>query len=252
MSEGGLRIEGNNKRLHKNKPLVSVITIVYNGAEEIESTIRSIIKHASELIEYIIIDGGSTDGTLDIIKKYDDKINYWISEPDNGIYDAMNKGVKLANGEFIYNLNVGDQLKEIPVNELNDAISKEAVVVSFSVSTCNSIHKPKKGFMLKTHNSLHHQGTFYKNFDTLEYDTNYKVFADFDLNQRLLKAKKKMIVYNKIIASHNIGGISHIEKYFYEVYHIIRKNYGLFFVILAYLYFKIEGRRVWIRKILNI
>lgn len=74
----------------------------------LEKTILSVLNQTYSNIEYIIIDGGSTDGTIDIIKRYDDKITYWQSEPDNGIYDAMNKGIQKANGEWINFMNAGD------------------------------------------------------------------------------------------------------------------------------------------------
>ncbi|HAI20244.1 MAG TPA: glycosyltransferase, partial [Xanthomarina gelatinilytica] len=81
-------------------PLVSIITVVYNGAKTLEQTILSVLNQTYKNIEYIIIDGESTDGTLDIIEMYRDKISTCISEPDEGLYDAMNKGVSIANGEL--------------------------------------------------------------------------------------------------------------------------------------------------------
>ncbi|MCR4717330.1 MAG: glycosyltransferase [Lachnospiraceae bacterium] len=87
---------------------VSVITVSYKAANIIEKTIQSVISQDYPYIEYIIVDGGSTDGTVDIIKKYNDRINIWVSEPDKGIYDAMNKGVKMATGDWIMFLNAGD------------------------------------------------------------------------------------------------------------------------------------------------
>jgi len=89
-------------------PSVSVVTVVYNDAENIEKTIRSVINQQYPRLEYIVIDGGSTDGTLDIIKKYENRIDYWISEKDNGIYHAMNKGIDLASGQWINFMNAND------------------------------------------------------------------------------------------------------------------------------------------------
>jgi len=85
--EGGQRTKGHFKKSYEKKPLISVITVVFNGEKYLEETITSVINQTYENVEYIIIDGGSTDGTLDIIKRYEDKIDYWVSEKDNGIYD---------------------------------------------------------------------------------------------------------------------------------------------------------------------
>lgn len=92
----------------QSRPLITVITVCRNTVNEIEETIKSVINQTYNHIEYIIIDGGSTDGTIDVIKKYADKISYWVSEPDDGIYDAMNKGIEKATGEWINFLNSGD------------------------------------------------------------------------------------------------------------------------------------------------
>jgi len=89
-------------------PLVSIITVVYNGEKYLEQTIQSVINQTYENIEYIIIDGGSTDGTIDIIKKYSEYISYWVSEPDKGLYDAMNKGIGIAKGKLIGMINSDD------------------------------------------------------------------------------------------------------------------------------------------------
>ena len=108
--EGGLKIKDLFKKKSENKkPLVSIVTPVYNGEKYLEETIQSIINQTYDNIEYIIIDGGSTDKTLDIIKKYEDKIAYWVSEPDKGMYDGINKGFKLANGKIFAWLNADDK-----------------------------------------------------------------------------------------------------------------------------------------------
>lgn len=87
---------------------ISVITVTYNAAATIEETILSVLNQTYHNVEYIIIDGGSTDGTVDIIKKYADRLAYWVSEPDKGIYDAMNKGIAIATGDYINFMNAGD------------------------------------------------------------------------------------------------------------------------------------------------
>ena len=91
-----------------SKPLVSIITVVFNGVETIEQTIKSVIHQSYNEIEYIIVDGESTDGTLNIIKKYEEYIDHWVSESDEGLYHAMNKGISLSNGELIGIINSDD------------------------------------------------------------------------------------------------------------------------------------------------
>ena len=100
--------KGRIRQISLDKPLISIITPVLNDARFMEQTIKSVINQDYKNIEYIIIDGGSTDGTLDIIKKYADKIDLWVSEPDKGIYDAQNKGVFKAKGKYFAVLNSGD------------------------------------------------------------------------------------------------------------------------------------------------
>ena len=92
MKEGGLRLTGNIKGNLKHKPLISVITVVYNGEKTITKTIQSVLNQDYPNFEYLIIDGCSKDNTINIIRQFENKIDYWLSENDNGIYDAMNKG----------------------------------------------------------------------------------------------------------------------------------------------------------------
>jgi glycosyltransferase involved in cell wall biosynthesis len=108
MQSGGLRTKGINNQSLSVAPLVTIITVVRNGGETLERTIQSVLNQTYKNIEYIIIDGASTDDTLEIIKKYEDRIAYWISEPDGGVYHAMNKGIDMASGEWINFMNSGD------------------------------------------------------------------------------------------------------------------------------------------------
>lgn len=106
--EGGLRTKGYFKASRDGRPLVSVITAVFNGERHLEQTILSVLNQTYDNVEYIIIDGGSTDGTLEIIKEYEDKIDIWVSESDKGISDAFNKGIALSSGEIIGIINSDD------------------------------------------------------------------------------------------------------------------------------------------------
>jgi glycosyltransferase involved in cell wall biosynthesis len=119
--EGGLLVSGNFHIKHKpGKPLVSIVTIVINGEKTLERTIQSVLNQTYKNIEYIIIDGDSTDGTLGIVRRYDDKIAYWMSEPDRGIGDAFNKGIAASTGEIIGLLNADDWLS---VDQIDRGVS---------------------------------------------------------------------------------------------------------------------------------
>jgi glycosyltransferase involved in cell wall biosynthesis len=103
-----LRYNRINNSSESVKPLISVVTVVFNREKHLEQSILSVLGQTYDNVEYIIVDGGSTDGTLDIIRKYEDRIDFWVSEPDRGISDAMNKGIRLANGDLIAHLHADD------------------------------------------------------------------------------------------------------------------------------------------------
>ena len=107
-SEGGSRTKGSKKYSTQISPLITLVTVVFNGAATLEHTIRSVIEQTYDNVEHIIIDGGSIDATLDILRKYEGSIDYWVSENDSGIYDAMNKGITLARGEIVAFINADD------------------------------------------------------------------------------------------------------------------------------------------------
>jgi hypothetical protein len=120
---GGTRDKGQVRASDADRPLVSIVTVVYNGAATLERTIRSVLDQSYGNIEYIVVDGGSTDGTLDILRKYEDRLDLWVSERDKGIYDAMNKGVALCRGEWIALINADDWYETDTVANILAAVS---------------------------------------------------------------------------------------------------------------------------------
>lgn len=130
--EGGSRTRGSfHKKSETGKPLISIITVVLNGEKYLEQTIQSVLNQTYENIEYIIIDGASTDGTLDIVRKYEDQIAYWMSEPDGGIYYAINKGIGLSSGEIIGIINSDDWYFPSAVSQSVQGIQKTGSYFSY-------------------------------------------------------------------------------------------------------------------------
>jgi len=174
-------------------PCVTVITVLRNGKNTIENTILSVINQTYSNIEYIIIDGASTDGTLDIIKKYEEKFDYWISEPDKGIYYAMNKGVDLATGEWVIFINSGDSFYS---RFVLDEFIKHCSTVNAPVfyGDANFILKNKQKIIKpgllskKNHMTFCHQASFVKTnlLKELHFDTTYEICADRDFFWRAL------------------------------------------------------------------
>jgi glycosyltransferase involved in cell wall biosynthesis len=209
------------------EPKISIITVSCNSAKTIKDTIESIISQDYENIEYIIIDGGSTDGTVDIIKKYADKISYFVSEPDKGIYDAMNKGIKAANGDIVGILNSDDFY---PNNYILSIVSK-----AFSKNSCDAVYgdlvyvdkiniskinrywqageyttsKIKNGWMLP-HPTFFVKKRFYNKYGL--YNTEFKSAADYEMILKLLYKHNINVIYiPMILVKMREGGISNIN-----------------------------------------
>lgn len=125
---GGTRVHGKSRSGAADLPLVSIVTVVYNGAATLERTINSVLSQSYPNIEYIVVDGGSTDATVDLLKQYDDRIDHWVSERDRGIYDAMNKGVALCTGAWVALINADDWYEPDTVQRVMDAVRDEPLV----------------------------------------------------------------------------------------------------------------------------
>lgn len=225
------------------EPLISIITVVYNASATIENTISSVVNHKYNNIEYIIIDGGSTDGTIDIIKKYNDKVSFWVSEPDNGIYDAMNKGVSYANGKWILNINAGDVLLNLPIKLLISPNYKDFGAICGSVLLDNKdILKAKYNWVLKIRNTLPHQALFYnKELLYSAYNLDYKVYADYAYNLGMLKRNQKVYIIDMIISNHSTDGISQNKYTAAELFKVIKNEIGSFYFFVSFMHFKING-----------
>ena len=131
-----------------NNYMVSIITVVYNGEDFLEASIQSVINQTYENIEYIIIDGGSTDNTTKLIKRYKDKVDYWVSEKDSGVYDAMNKGIDASNGDFLFFLGADDLLADNILGKIfNDLKNKYFYERCFCICSCivNLYCRPSDG-----------------------------------------------------------------------------------------------------------
>ena len=173
------------------KNIISVITVCYNAKSNLEKTILSVLNQTYSNIEYIIIDGGSTDGTIDIIKRYDDKITYWQSEPDNGIYDAMNKGIQKANGEWINFMNAGDLFASTMIlQQMLDAIKPGVRILRGNIIRIYPKFRVKSvgvtaqnpSLMDMFDNTFHHQACFIQTSLFREfglYSIDYRLCSDW-------------------------------------------------------------------------
>lgn len=221
-------------------PKLSIITVVYNAVTDIEVTIRSVLSKKTSAIEYIVIDGKSVDGTVDIIKKYHNKINFWLSESDCGIYEAMNKGIERSSGKWLLFLNAGDIFsKDLDISRLsfNWPSGKEFVMFPYKIIGKNSITVPKMHHFFGMPTS--HQAMFTSKsiFKQQKFNQNLKVAADFELYLKRLALNKGCIYFEKIILTEvKLHGYSfhNIELLRQEYQKIIWQNLGLIKAILFF------------------
>ncbi len=223
------------------KPVVSIITACLNAENTIEQTIQSVIKQTYPKIEYIIIDGNSTDGTLDIIKKYEDHIAKWISEPDSGVYDGMNKGIIHSTGDILCFLNSGDLLYDKDtINNVVDRFSNKNVYgVYGNVEVLNDYRKDKliRGCKVTPNKLLYrhicHQALFVRRFLFDEigmFSTAFKLASDHEFIIKSIKKYPDKFVYvDEIFAKYRDGGMSckMMNKMKLEELKILSTNYNI-------------------------
>lgn len=249
--EEGFHTQGYFKKDLTKKPLITVITVVFNAEKVLEKTILSVINQTYDNVEYIIIDGGSTDGTLDIIKKYKDHIDYLLSENDRGIYDAMNKGIILSHGQWVNFLNAGDYyfdnnvLYNLPIHSLAKIIFGNIRYESDKVfeSTFN--------WKMYLKNSLHHQAAFYSS-DLFKkvglFDINFKILADYDFNLKVLALNiqsEKVLFYISICSDYGISDTPNLINYHEEAKIRLKNTYILGLLLGTYSYLRYIGKKIF-------
>ncbi|MBQ9666161.1 MAG: glycosyltransferase [Bacteroidaceae bacterium] len=243
-------------------PQITVITICYNAVDEIEKTILSVINQTYKKREYIVVDGGSKDGTIDLIKKYGNWIDCWVSEPDRGIYDAMNKGLKLAKGEWVNFMNAGDSFADEHVFENlqkffipeNDVVYGDVVVEKLGIKYLQKAqpkelqkeNSPRMGFV--------HQACFVKTSFAKMYpfDLKYKLAADFNMVMTIYRNGGKFVYAAIPVANYDLSGVSTSNRrlHRYECLMIKRPESKWKNTVEAYLHFFNSQIRTFAKKVL--
>ena len=216
-----------------DKPLITIITVVYNGEATIEDTIKSVISLNYENLEFIIVDGDSHDGTIGIINKYAQYISCLICEKDNGIYDAMNKGwTRAKDDSFIVYLGSGDKILSLPLDMGN--YGKNEIVYGKVLLGDKVTFNPRLDYKIKMSNTIHHQGMLvHKSLcSDKPFNITYKVYGDFDFNQRLLKNGARFVFSESLVGYALPGGVTS-EFYYRENFSIVLKNFGLLWALAS-------------------
>jgi len=215
---------------------LSIITVNKNNADGLEKTIQSVICQTFDNFEYIIIDGASDDNSVEILKKYADRIQFWISGPDTGIYNAMNKGIRKAQGEYCLFLNSGDRLiNDTTLTEVFDEVAhteEAGIYYTDSIATKHPLFQPPKSIdinYLIVHN-LNHQNTLIKRSLFLEhgfYNEVFRIASDYEFWLREFWTYKTKFVYIKTkIAIYDSFGISTFSNFDSELEDSIRSVFG--------------------------
>lgn len=223
---------------------ISIITINLNNRTGLEKTAQSILSQTCKDYEWIVIDGGSTDGSIDVVKRYEGEIAYWVSENDSGIYNAMNKGVDASTGDYLMFMNSGDCLHDpkvlsdfIHLKDKGDIVYGKTERVD-TEGNCVGQTNPTEHLSLQylLFKQLNHQSMFFsrKCFEDNRYDESFKLLGDMELMVRLAMQKVKYSYWNRFIAKYDVTGISAQADCKKEIERAIEKNVPTF-ILLDYL-----------------
>lgn len=222
------------------QPKLSVITIVYNNVKDIERTMLSVLQQSYPNIEYIVVDGASTDGTYQLISTYSSRLSKIISEKDKGIYDAMNKGLAAATGDYVLFMNSGDEMYDNETVARVFAAAPDADIYYGETemydenwkSLGQRRHHAPRQFTWKSFKygmNISHQAIYVKKSITEPYDLQYKYSSDIDWIIKAAKKANKTVNVNHYVAKYLVGGVSkkkHMDS-LKERFSIFTKYYGL-------------------------
>ena len=243
------------KQTDTKLPLISIITAVFNGNSTIEETIKSVINQNYPNMEYLIIDGGSTDGTIETLKKYDDHIDYWVSAPDKGVYDAFNKGIDLARGEWLYFLGADDRFYDGDVLRRFFSKPHNSKMIYGNVIWGNTdkiydgeFNKSRFNFQNICQQAIFYHRELFKMIG--KFDLKYGISADWVFNMKVFSLKNTTPTFiNAIVAFYSTEGMSNRQIDEAEAFARKRdKLFKEFFGLWTYLYARING---YIRGILS-
>src|SRR6185312_9798624 len=242
------------------QPKISVITIVFNNAADIERTMLSVLEQTYVNIEYIIVDGLSTDGTIDIIKKYEGNLAKLISEKDEGIYDAMNKGLSAATGDYVLFMNSGDEIyaKDTVANVFANAedadiyYGETEMIDSTGKSLGQRRHKAPDVFTWRSFKygmSVSHQAIYVKRTIAEPFDRRYHLSADIDWILKAAKKAGKIVNVHQYVAKYLVGGMSkkRHRQSLQERFDIMKRHYGLVPTLFNHLVIAFNLGWYWLR-----
>jgi glycosyltransferase involved in cell wall biosynthesis len=251
----------NNTMTGNNLPGISLITVVFNDAAGIEKTILSIISQTWKDLEYVIIDGGSGDGTLDIIRKYEDRITRWISEPDEGLYDAMNKGLKIATGEYVWFINSGDQIYAVDTiekmfrsSDINPDIYYGGTMIIDANGNEIGDRRLKPPLQLSWRSFRNgmlvcHQSIVVRRMIAVEYDLKYRISADIDWIIRVTRNAQNINNTGLVLSRFLEGGVSRtkVKQGLKERFAIMSYYYGFIPTLLRHVLFGARLLKFYLR-----
>jgi len=220
------------------QPAISVIIAVFNAKRTLANALQSVSEQTFPAHEVLVIDGGSTDGTVEVIQANQTHITHWLSEPDRGVYDAINKGIRMATGDWIYILGSDDVLASKDVFEsisghLTDSVSLvfgSAHNVNIRQSMVPEMHLSSMGPMIYLKNTLHQQSAFYRKtlFTPESFDPSMHVLADYDFHLQLYRNKTPFTKLDVVVAACDASGLSKQFKWslYREEFTLKRKRLG--------------------------